>query len=94
MTVTNETPIAMLTVGQLREVLKSEENPSVQIMQSNPDRKYVYGLAGVRKLFNCSHATAYKYKESIIRDAVRQVGRKIIVDADKAMELFNESKKI
>lgn len=92
MEITNETPVVMLTVGQLKEVLKSGEDKPSQLTQLTPERKYVYGLAGVRKLFNCSHATAQKYKDGVIKDAVRQVGRKIIVDADKAMELFNEYK--
>ena len=86
--INKDTPIAMLTVGQLMELLitdKKQEAPTVH----NPTN-YVYGLRGIRNLFDVSHATAYRYKETIIKDAVRQNGRKIIVDADKAMELFNE----
>lgn len=86
--INNETPIALLTVGQLRELLnsdsKQESYPSTE--KSN---QLVYGLSGIRKLFNVSHATAHRYKETIIKDAVSQNGRKIVVNADKAMELFN-----
>ena len=56
---------------------------------TEPGKRYVYGLRGIRELFNVSHATAQKYKDGIIKDAVFQSGRKIVVDADKALELFN-----
>ena len=86
--INKETPIAMLTVGQFMELLSTDKKQEVPTVQ-NPTT-YVYGLRGIRNLFYVSHATAYRYKETIIKEAVRQNGRKIIVDADKAMELFNE----
>ena len=50
--------------------------------------KVVYGIAGIAKLFNCSTPTANRIKKSkIIDKAITQVGRKIIVDADLAVEL-------
>lgn len=52
-------------------------------------KRYVYGLKGIQELFNVSHGTAQKYKDGILKDAVFQSGRKIVVDADKALELFN-----
>ena len=36
--------------------------------------------------------TAQRYKNGIIKDAVKQYGRKIVVDADLALELFAEAK--
>jgi hypothetical protein len=54
---------------------------------------YVYGLKGIRRLFNVSHATAQRYKDTFLKPAVRQNGRKIVVDAAKALELFNEYNK-
>lgn len=58
-----------------------------------PGKRYVYGLRGIQGLFNVSHATAQKYKDGIIADACYQSGRTIIVDADKAIELFKGKKK-
>lgn len=52
-------------------------------------KRYVYGIKGIQELFNVSHPTAQKYKDGIIKDAVFQSGRKIVVDVDKALELFN-----
>lgn len=52
-------------------------------------KRYVYGLKGIQELFNVSHGTAQKYKDGILKNAVFQSGRKIVVDVDKALELFN-----
>jgi hypothetical protein len=92
MQVNKDTPIAMLTVGQLQKFLQGEKIESTKVVLEQ--KKYVYGLAGIRRLFNVSHVTAQKYKDTIIADACFQQGRKIVVDVDKAMELFkNQSKK-
>lgn len=55
-----------------------------------PTGRLVYGLRGVQDLFNCSHKQAQFYKDHIIKEAVKQNGRKIVVDADLALKLFNE----
>ena len=55
---------------------------------SKEERQYVYGLAGIARLFGCSLPTANRIKQSgKINRAITQVGRKIIVDADLALEL-------
>ena len=82
------TPIALLTVGQLIELLNTEKKPETVTISEN-SKRLVYGLRGIKNLFNVSHATAQRYKDTIIKDAVSQNGRKIIVDVDKALELFN-----
>lgn len=87
----DNTPIAMLTVGQLRALLASTEKAEPQ--REKTDRKYVYGLRGIRQLFNVSHVTAQRYKDGILRDACYQQGRKIIVDVERALELFEKAGK-
>ena len=53
-----------------------------------PERKYVYGILGIAKLFGCSLPTANRIKKSgKIDKAITQIGRKIIVDAELALEL-------
>jgi hypothetical protein len=53
-------------------------------------RNLVYGLEGIKQLFGCSTTTAWRIKNSDwIRPAITQVGRKIVVDADLALELAN-----
>lgn len=85
------TPLSFLTVGEFLELMNGVKQPE-HVAVSN-EKKLVYGLAGIRKLFNVSHATAYRYKQTIIKDAVSQQGRKIIVDAEKAVELFRNYSK-
>jgi hypothetical protein len=85
----NNTPIAMLTVGQLKEVL-GMPHPKVNDI-SNTDKHFVYGIMGIAKTFNCSIPTANRIKQSgKIDRAITQIGRKIIVDADLAMELAGQ----
>ncbi len=55
---------------------------------SKEERRYVYGLASIARLFGCSLTTANRIKQSgKINRAITQVGHKIIVDADLALEL-------
>ena len=59
-------------------------------MQPQPvtdtERKYVYGILGIAKLFGCSLPTANRIKKSgKIDKAITQIGRKIIVDVELAL---------
>lgn len=80
-------PIAMLTVKQLKEALNINKE-DVVIKNDYTSKEYVYGLKGIRDIFKVSHATAQKYKDTFLKDAISQQGRKIIMDVAKARELF------
>ncbi len=55
---------------------------------ADTEKKYVYGIGGIARLFGCSIPTANRIKKSgKIDRAITQIGRKIIVDADMALEL-------
>ena len=55
---------------------------------TDTERKYVYGILGISKLFGCSLPTANRIKKSgKIDKAITQIGRKIIVDVELALEL-------
>ncbi len=85
--ITNDTPIAMLSAGQLKEVLGTAEVHPRPIPVKEV-KKYVYGIRGIAGLFNCSMPTANRIKASgRIDGAITQIGRKIIIDADRALEL-------
>lgn len=90
-TITKDTPIVLLTVGQLQKALKNDDTEVIET--TDKPKKYVYGIAGIRQLFGVSHVTAIKYKNTIIKDAVAQRGRVIITDVDEAMRLFKNAKK-
>ena len=91
--VTNDTPIAMLTVGQLKEVLGANETQP-QPAPIQEAKKFCYGIRGIAELFNCSIVTANRIKKSgKIDGAITQIGRKIIVQADLALELAGRKDK-
>ena len=53
------------------------------------ERRLVYGIAGIAQIFNCSMTTANRIKQSgKIDRAITQYGRKIVVDANLALELI------
>ena len=89
--------IVAATVSQLikEQVIPSRKDehrhgrsdPRAEVKQG----RQVYGLRGIQDLFHVSHKTAQKYKDGILKPAVRQNGRKIITDADYAMELFSKA---
>ena len=86
--VTNDTPVAMLTVGQLKEVLGTTIVTQTSQQEQPNEKRYVYGIRGIAHLFNCSMPTANRIKASgKIAGAITQIGRKIIVDADMAIQL-------
>ena len=95
MIIENTTPIAALTVGDLKELLRELNiNPNAAAPRQNPGngKRYVYGLKGIQSLFHCSHLTAQRYKDTFLAPAVMQQGRKIVIDVEQAVELFKTHK--
>ena len=74
-----QTPIWKLTVEEFLEISKS-------LIQEN---KYEYGLKGLAKILGCSISKASEIKSSgILNEAIIQKGNIIIIDRQKALELF------
>lgn len=71
----------------------AQPNVPIENKAGSTSAQYVYGLKGIRDLLGVSHVTAQRLKDGILRPAVKQYGRKIIVDANMAMELFDNKKK-
>lgn len=91
--ITAETPIVQMTAGQLAAFLnKAQPDTSTRNTGATQGRRFVYGIKGIMELFKVSNVTAQRYKRGIIKDAVSQRGRIIVVDAEKALQLFNENK--
>ena len=92
MEVKDSTPVAMLTVGQLRDFLglSSPATKASPQPTANEEPRLVYGLAGIQRLFNVSHVTAQRYKNTFLAPAISQQGRKIVVESEKALQLFSE----
>lgn len=82
-------PLWQLTVGEFLELMNQNQ---VIITDNNPaEKRFVYGLAGIAQLFNCSVTTANRIKASgKIDKAISQCGRMITVDADLALALMKK----
>ena len=75
---TGEQFLALINRGQIREDLTPQKDK----------KRYVYGQKGIADIFGCSVATASRIKSSgKIDAAIKQIGRKIIVDSVLALEL-------
>ena len=87
-------PIWQLTIGEFVEILdarkqESSENPTQETVFNE---KYVYGLSGLARILGCSKNHAGKLKsKGIFDEAIIQNGRKIIIDSEKALELFKDN---
>lgn len=89
------TPISFLTVGDLMDIVNKCVSEQVKLIPEPnvEERKFVYGLKGLADLLGCSVVTAHKIKNSgVIDKAITQIGKKIIVDSDKALELIGKKR--
>lgn len=95
-TIEDSMPLWQLTVGEFKQIIAETVAKSLNdnvTTTSSRNNRYVYGLAGIAELFNCSIASANKIKASgRIDKAIIQIGRKIMVDADLALELAGKKK--
>lgn len=48
----------------------------------------VYGLEGIMSIFHVSKATASRYKNTILKEAIAQNGRVIVVDVAQALKIY------
>lgn len=85
-------PLFSMTGAEIIELFSSilpvHEQAQVKDFTSE---KYVYGISGLANLLKVAKTTAQKYKkEGFLDAAIIQTGRKIIVDADLALQLLKE----
>lgn len=88
------TRIIDLTVGELMELIEAAQTEKTTPQAPTaPEKRFVYDIAGIAQVFNCSMTTANRIKASgRIGRAIMQNGRIIVVDADLALELYNNNK--
>ena len=94
-----QTPVCMMSGEELAflfnnlGVLDKDKKPESSIPSAN--RKLAQGIKGSAETFGCSIPTANRSKKSgIIDKAISQLGRKIVVDVDMALELAAERKEV
>lgn len=86
--ITDDTPLAMLTVGQLRDILRGSVAAQSQHTAQETETQYVRGIQGIADLFKVSKMTAQLWKDSWLRPAVHQTGRTILTDVAQARKLY------
>lgn len=83
---TDDTKLSELTVGELRDLVRAVMTESVQT------KRTVKGLSGLADLLGVSQSTVKRYK-ALLSPAIAQRGRSIVVDADKALQLWAGKRK-
>lgn len=89
-------PLWQMTGGDFVSLVREaglNASPAVESAAHRDDGsgKYVYGIDGLARLLGCSRPTACRIKKSgKIDRAIRQIGRKIIIDSELAMALIGE----
>ena len=88
-------PLFQCTLGDFKAMLaQALRDNELEALAATPPKKYVYGLAGLMKLFGCSISTAERIKQSgVIDQAISQTGDIIVVDAELALDLLRVSGK-
>ena len=95
MAISDNTPVAMLTIKQLKDYLFGEVSPRMDghTDKNQPDqskeKRYLYSIKELASFLNVSYKTAWSLKETVLRPAVYQQGRVIMIDADKVLELMS-----
>jgi hypothetical protein len=88
--------IILTSSDELKAVVRSAMREALEsFMEKNPEPKeqeFVWGLAGICKLFGVTRATALIYKKSFLAPACEQEGHRIRVNVALARELFAKRK--
>lgn len=82
-----------MTGAEIIELFSSivpfEQKPQVKDFTTE---KYVYGISGLANLLGCGKTKAQEIKNSgTIDDAIIQNGKKLIINADLALELLKKN---
>lgn len=90
--------IVMITAGQLQEFASNIVRETIAALQTTPgmiaaepEPEYRYGLRAIREMFGVCHSTAQRYKDTFLKPAIDQRGRKIRVNVALAQQLYNEN---
>lgn len=89
MDINPNTQLLNLTVAEYIELHR------VIAMQKAEPKEYVYGLKGLARILGCSRTTASKIKNSgMIDDAISQVGKLIVIDKKKVLEITSKENEL
>ena len=97
MQINDSTPLAALTVGQFKELFgegttRTEGNTDKNQPEPN-EKRYLYSIKELASFLNVSYKTAWTLKDTVLRPAVYQQGRVIMIDAEKVLELMSNERR-
>ena len=96
-----KTYILHLTVEEFIDVLKDNLStvPAAQQAEAASSHdgptftgRIIYGVNGIERFFNISHKTASQWKKTWLQPAIKQEGRKIMMDAEYALKLYGQKR--
>lgn len=82
-----DTPLAMLTLGQLLDVM-DRKGAGMPVKQESKSKVFLHGLKGIADRYGVSKKTACEWCKGWLAPAVEKRGNIIICDQDLADELF------
>lgn len=87
MEIENDRIVASLTVGEYKEVLNSVLGEKLK--EKDGPHEFGFGLKCIQDHFGVSKGTAQTYKDTFLKTAIMQHGRKIKVDLTLADQLYD-----
>ena len=88
-----QTPVCYMSGFLFNNLGVLDKDKKPESSMPSPEHKLAYGIKGIAETFGCSIPTANRIKKSgIIDKAISQLGRKIVIDVDLALELAAERK--
>lgn len=91
--INDSTPLAMLTVGQQKQIIKStmeEVLSSLSPILEGEKKRFVYATSGVMDLLKISRVQAKELMKGVLKPAIHKNGRRVYVDAEQAIRIFDE----
>ncbi len=87
-------PLYSLSVGEFEQFLTAVVHKTMnECGAGTKEKRFVYGLEGLSEILNCSISTARRIKKSgALNEAITQIVRRIIVDVDRALDLYRLSR--
>ena len=86
MEIENDRVMATLTVGEYKEVIGHVMNE--RLKKKDEEHEFGFGLECIEKRYHVTKGTAQTYKNTFLKKAVMQHGRKIRVDLTLADKLY------
>ena len=88
----DERSIATMTARELKEYLFGDGHQATATERHDTtERRYIYSIKQLAAFLGVSYVTAWKMKNTTLKDAVYQQGRTILIDEERVLELMGRA---